>query len=139
MTYASLNDLLARAGEAEILDTADRDRDGVADPEVIAAALTHADNIANGYIGAKYGALSVVPDLVRTWCTSIARYLLWANGAPESVRQDYDDAISALKDVAKGTIALPVPAGQPAPEALTGRVMDAHPDQVFTPSKLRGW
>lgn len=139
MTYASLDDLLARAGEAEILDTADRDRDGIADPEVIAAALTHADNMANGYISAKYGPLPVVPDLVRTWCTSIARYLLWSNGAPESVRQDYDDAISALKDVARGTIALPVPAGQAAPELMTGRVMDAHPDQVFTPSKLRGW
>ena len=139
MTYATLDDLLARAGLAEMLDVADRDRSGAPDPAVVAAALTHADNIVNGYVAAKYGPLTTVPDLVRTWCVSIARYLLWSNGAPENVRQDYDDAIAALKDVAKGVIVLPVPVGQTAPAPLTGQVMAAHPDEVWTAAKLRGW
>lgn len=139
MAYASLDDLLARGGTTELLNIADRDRDGIVDNDVIAAALVHADNLINGYVGAKYGPLVSVPDLVRTWATSIARYILHSNGAPEHVEADYKDAVAALKDVAKGLIALPVPEGATPPADLAGRVMAAHPDPVFTPEKLRGW
>lgn len=140
MSYASLEDLIARAGEAEIRQIADRDRDGTPDPDVIAAALADADNTVNGYVGAKYDLpLPSVPALVQTWSVSIARYILHRNGAPEHVRQDYTDAISALKDVAGGRIALPVGAGDATPVSQTGQVMAAHPPQVFTPQKLAGW
>lgn len=140
MTYASLDDLIERAGDAEIRQIADRDRDGVPDPEVVAAALVHADNTVNGYVAAKYQTpLSPVPDLVRTWSVSIARYILHRNGAPDNVEQDYKDAIAALKDVARGLIALPVAVGELPPASVTGTVMAEHPPQVFTPEKLRGW
>lgn len=139
MAYATLDDLLARGGEAELLDIADRDRDGIVDMDVVTAALVDADNLINGYVSAKYGPLITVPDLVRTWATSIARYFLHSNGAPEHVEADYKDAVSALKDVAKGLIALPVPEGATPPADLAGRVMATHPAPVFTPEKLRGW
>lgn len=140
MPYASLEDLIERAGELEIRQIADRDRDGTPDPEVVEAALIHADNMVNGYVGAKYATpLASVPDLVRTWAVSIARYFLHRNGAPENVQQDYKDAVAALKDVGRGLIALPVAAGEASPAASTGTVMAAHPPQVFTPEKLRGW
>lgn len=142
MTYASLDDLVARAGDAEIRQIADRDRDGTPDPAVVAAALLDADNAIDGYIATKYDLpLPSVPALVRTWAVSIARYGLHRNGAPEHVRQDYTDAIAALKDVAAGRIALPVAPGAAAPTAggQGGSVLGAHPDTVFTPEKLRGW
>jgi len=140
MTYATLSDLIDRAGDAEILQIADRDRDGTVDPEVIAAALSDADNQINGYVAAKYALpLTAVPALVTTWAISIARYVLHRNGAPDHVEQDYKDAIAALKDVARGLIALPVDVGETAPAAVNGTVMAAHPDQVFTPQKLQGW
>ena len=67
MTYATLDDLIARAGLDEIRQVADRDRDGTPDPAVIEAALTHADNTVNGYVRARYPRPFVdVPDLVRT-------------------------------------------------------------------------
>nr|WP_321511109.1 DUF1320 domain-containing protein [uncultured Celeribacter sp.] len=140
MTYATLTDLIDRAGETEITQIADRDRDGEADPDVIEAALTDADNTINGYVGAKYTLPFVsVPDLVNTWAISIARYVLHRNGAPDHVETDYKDAIAALKDVARGLIVLPVDEGETAPVSQTGTVMSAHPPRVFTPEKLRGW
>lgn len=140
MTYASLADLIERAGETEIRQIADRDRDGAPDTEVIAAALSDADNLVNGYVATKYALpLPAVPDLVRTWAVSIARHVLHRNGAPEHVAADYKEALASLKDLARGQLALPVDPGAPAPDSISGRVMAVHPEQVFTPAKLRGW
>lgn len=140
MSYATLDDMIDRAGETELRQTADRNRDGIIDTDVVEAALLHADNTINGYLAARYTVpLSEVPDLVRTWTVSIARYFLFRNGPPEYVAQDYKDAIAALKDAAKGLIALPGSATVDAPVAQTGRVLAAHPDEVFSASKLRGW
>ena len=54
MPYATLDDLIERAGETEIRQIADRDRDGAIDADVVEAALTDADNLVNGYVAAKY-------------------------------------------------------------------------------------
>jgi phage gp36-like protein len=140
MSYATLADLIARAGDAEMRQIADRDRDTMIDQDVIDAALVHADNLVNGYVGAKYDVpLVTVPDLVRTWAVSIARYILHRNGAPEHVAQDYKDAVASLKDVAAGRISLPVTAGADPLPTAGGQVMASHPDEVFTADKLRGW
>ena len=140
MTYATLPDLIKRAGQQEILQIADRDRDGTPDPDVIEAAIRDGMNTVNGYVAAKYAVpLPSVPDLVRTWTVSIARYVLHRNTPPDHVRTDYEDAIKALKDVAAGRLVLPVADGQEAPASVAGKIMAAHPPQVFTPEKLRGW
>ena len=140
MPYATLADLIERAGEAEIRQVADRDRDGTIDADVIEAALTDADNLVNGYVAAKYTVpLASVPDLVRTWAVSIARYVLHRNGPADHIAQDYKDAIAALKDVAAGKIRLPVAVGEAAPASASGTVMATHPPEVFTAQKLRGW
>lgn len=140
MTYATLDDLVERAGDVELRQIADRDRDGTVDPEVVAAALDDADNLINGYVAAKYALpLPSVPRIVRTWAVSIARHVLHRNGAPDHVRDDYKDAIAALKDVAAGRIALPVGAGETPLANAAGTVMASHPPQVFTADKLRGW
>lgn len=130
MSYASLNDLIDRAGPEEIRQIADRDRDGTPDAAVIEAALLHADNMVNGYVGAKYTLpLASTPQILRSWATSIARYTLHRNGAPEYVTADYKDAIAALKDVARGLVALPDAAGiEPTPTSgsFLADIPDAH-------------
>ena len=140
MSYATLPDLVTRAGDVEIRQIADRDRDLIPDPDVVAAALVHADNLINGYVGVKYDVpLAAVPDLVRTWAVSIARYMLHRNGAPDHVAQDYKDAVAALKDVAAGGIALPVVTGATPLAASGTQVLSSHAPEVFTPARLRGW
>lgn len=140
MTYATLTDLIERAGEAEIRQIADRDRDGTPDPEVIESALTDADNMIDGFVFARYSRpLPSIPPVFGAWATSIARYTLHRNGAPDHVVRDYDAAIARLKDVQAGRYALPVADGETEPQAQTGRVLSQHPPQVFTPAKLKGW
>ena len=140
MTYATLPDLIKRAGQQEILQIADRDRDGTPDPDVVEAAIRDGMNVVNGYVAAKYAVpLPSVPDLVRTWTVSIARYTLHRNTPPDHVRTDFEDAIKALKDVAAGRIVLPVEAGEEPPASVAGTIMSEHPPKVFTPEKLRGW
>jgi len=140
VTYATLSDLTDRAGEAELRQIADRDRDGVPDATVIDAALADARDAIDGYIGTRYALpLVSVPPVVRVWAVAIARHILHRNGAPDHVLQDYKDAIAALKDVARGLITLPVAQGDATPEAVTGQTLAAHPPHVFTPEKLRGW
>lgn len=141
MTYATLDDLIARAGLDEIRQVADRDRDGTPDDSVVSAALTHADNTVNGYVRARYDLpFTTVPDLVNTWVISIARHFLHRNGAPDHVTADYKDAIAALKDVSAGRIALPVSgASASEPVLAAGTVMSDHPTEVFSADRLRGW
>lgn len=141
MPYASLTDLIERAGEQELLDVADRDNDGTVDPDVVEAALVHADNIANGFLAVRYRLpLAVVPDLLRTWCVAIARYYLHRDTAPDNVVRDRKDANGALEKMARGTIDLPVGEGEPEPTAgNSGRVSVVGPDPVFTRENLEGW
>jgi phage gp36-like protein len=133
--YAALPDLIARAGEAEIRQTADRDRDGIVDADVVTAALSDADNLINGYLRTRYSLpLASTPSLVRTWATSIARYLLHRNGAPDYVVQDYKDAIAALKDVSAGRMALPDVAGnEPAAKPAGCYISDVPPPHFSDP------
>lgn len=140
MSYASITDIIARAGETEVWQIADRDRDGALDQPVIDAALTHADNMIDGYVGVRYAVpLASVPDLVRTWAVSIARYMLHRNGAPDHVGADYKEAVAALKDVARGQIALPVAVGADPLSTASGTIMSDHPAEVFTADRLRGF
>ena len=141
MAYASLNDLIERAGLDEILQVADRDDDGTPDPDVVEAALAHADNVANGYLKVRYQLpLAAVPDLLRTWCVAIARYYLHRDGAVDYVVRDWKAADQALKDMARGLIDLPVSEGETPPAAGDGdSVRIVGPEPVFTREKLGGW
>ncbi len=122
--YATLADLLARAGEDEILQVADRDADGAPDPTVVASAIATAESEINGYIGARYRLpLTSVPGLVTTWAVSIARYHLHRDGAPDHVVRDWKSAMDGLRDVAKALVSLPVSEGTEAPSDDAGRVV----------------
>lgn len=141
MSYASLADLIERAGEDEILQVADRDSDGVIDPDVVTAALVHADNMANGYLAVRFALpLATVPDLLRTWCISIARYHLHRDGPPDHIVRDYRDAIASLKDLARGVIDLPIGVNDPAPAASSsGAAVVVGDEPVFSKACLEGW
>lgn len=141
MPYASLEDIVERAGLDEVLQIADRDMDGTADPDVIDAALVHADNTVNGYVSVQYKLpFAAVPDLVRTWAVSIARYFLHRDGAPDYVVRDWKEALVSLKDVAAGRLKLPVGPDEPSPQPSPGSgVSIVGPEPVFTADKLKGW
>lgn len=72
--------------------------------ESVDAAIADAGSIIDGWIGAKYAVpLEYPPDNIKIFVCDIARYLLWKSKASEEVRRRYDDAMSYLKGVSKGT------------------------------------
>lgn len=140
MTWPTLADLVARAGEEEILQVADRDGDGVADPDVIAAALDNADVIIGGFLAGRYRMpLDPVPELVKIWAVSIARYYLHRDGAPDHVVRDWKEALAQLREVLAGRITLTGATGNEPAGDGAGRVSSAGPDPVFTKENLEGW
>ena len=139
-SYATLQDLVDRAGETEVLEVADRDGDGVADPEVVASALADADRKINGYLAVRYVLpLTTVPDTVVGWAVVIARYVLHRDGAPDHVVRDYRDALAELKDAAAGRLALPDLAGIAPDQSSEGATTADGCEGQFTRDKLEGW
>lgn len=131
MAYAAQTDLEDAFGADEVLQLADRGGDGVADSGFVAAVLGRADSVIDGYVSGRYALpISPVPPALKAAACVLARYWLYDDAAPDRVRQDYEDVLAWLKDVAGGKALLQLPvagiaasAGSPAWDA---------PDRIFT-------
>lgn len=138
MAYAIQTDLEDAFGVAEVLQLADRDRNGVADPGFVASSLNRADSLIDGYLAGRY-ALPIIPApavLTATAC-DLARYWLYDDAAPDRVRQGYEDAIAWLKDVASGRVLLQLPVA--AAGVSAGSPDWDAPERVFTSDTLAGY
>lgn len=140
MPYATLQDLIDRFGDAELLALTDRADPpaGAVDAAVAQKGLDAAVAEIDGYLATRYALpLAVVPPLVRELACTIARYRLWKDGRPEAVRQDYEDASRQLRQIAEGTITLDTgTADAPTP---TGGVKSVSAPRVFDAAGLRGF
>ncbi|MEO1987560.1 MAG: DUF1320 domain-containing protein [Martelella sp.] len=140
MDYATLDDLIERAGQDEILMVADRDGDGVADPDVVAKAIADAASAIDGYLAVRYRLpLAVVPSQVNGWAVSIARYHLHRDGAPDHVVRDWKAANADLEKVSSGRIRLPLPGGDDPASSKSGDVGITGPEPAFSKDQLEGW
>lgn len=112
MAYITREDLEQRFGIDEIAQLLDDDADdseSTEEADTLTPAIADAESIVDGYVGTRYTLpLTEVPNLIKNWSSDIARFKLWDAKAPEEVRQRYEDAIAALKDLAKGLINLPL-------------------------------
>lgn len=98
--YATRDDMVKRYSLTEISQL---ERYLMGD-ESVEAAIADAGSIIDGWIGAKYAIpLEYPPDNIKIFVCDIARYLLWKSKASEEVRRRYEDAMSYLKGVSKGT------------------------------------
>lgn len=105
MTYATQADLEARYGAEEVLQLADRNRDGVIDAGVIDRALADADAEIDGYLGSRYQLpLATAPQIINVYACDIARYRLYSDAATEEVRKRYEDANKFLRLIAEGKV-----------------------------------
>lgn len=140
MAYCTLADLIDRAGEAEILQVADRDLDGIADAAVIEAAVTAAGDQIDAWLAGRFSLpLDPVPAIARGWAVSIARYLLHRDGAPDHVVRDQRDALTALREAAAGRLSLPSATGlTPAPTSAGG-IGVATDGSCFTDERMGGF
>lgn len=131
MSYATLQDLVDRYGERELIEVADRDEppSGAPDPAIVQRALDDAAAEIDGYLAAKYPTpLASVPAAVLGVACVIARYRLHDDRGTERIRTDYEDAVRWLKDVAAGRAVLT----QLLPPGKSVRVAVRAPAAVFT-------
>lgn len=137
MAYIVQQDLIDRFGEAELKELADRDSDGAIDTEVVAAAIADADRLIDGYVGKKYDLpLAAAPAILQQLSADIARYKLHKDAPTETVRNNYQDALRQLRDIAAGNLVLDVAGAEPA--RAGGTVQFDAPDRVFTNDTLKG-
>lgn len=112
MAYATVQDLIARYGQVELIRLTtpdDQEMDGV-NADVANAALDDASAEIDTYVGRRYRVpMDVAPAIILARCCAIARYRLSTGGQKnptEEMRRQYDDAIAFLRDISLGKAVL---------------------------------
>lgn len=107
-TYLTAQEYVTRFGEQETINLTDENRTGTYDSAKVEAAITNAEQEADGYLGKRYTLpLSETPAIVKSIVGSLARYDLFSNNRPEAVEKQAAIARSQLKDIARGLMTLP--------------------------------
>ena len=134
MAYCTQADLLEQISQDKLIQLTDDDDAGIVDSDMVTRAIADADAEIDSYCGTKYDIpFSPVPVMIRKVSVDITIYNLYARrmGAPKDRKERYDDAISFLKDIAKGIASLgsDAPSGDDdaGPEATTVKS-----DRVFS-------
>lgn len=158
MTYASLETMVERFGSDELTQRTDRAGTGEMDVQVLDRALADADAEVHGYLAVRYALPLVgVPTALARVAADIARYRLYDDGVPETVRKRYEDAVALLKRIANGDVKLVLdgdgqggtgtetggaqvlPEVVPASGASANAVHMRAPAKRFGPDQLRGY
>lgn len=142
MAYITLEQLTDRYGAEALIALTDRatPATGVLDVDVINRAIADADALIDGYLGARYALpLASTPPLLTDIAAAIAFWNLHTFQPDQKVETDYKTAQARLKDIAAGTIRLPLGDGSEAQASgETGaRVTDR--DRPMTADKMKGF
>lgn len=112
MAYATVEDMVARFSELEVIQLTDRNQDGLIDEDVAAVALADATAEIDAYLGRFKRPFTDVPPILKRLCCDIARYRLTAaNGVliTDEIRNRYKiDVLDLLCAMAKGEVQLGV-------------------------------
>lgn len=128
MAYATPPDLVTRFGVDEMQQLSDiqTPRTGAVVPAVLEQFLADASAEIDGYLAARYPLpLATTPALLVVFACDIARYRLMSTRADDRVESAYKAAVSYLRDVAVGKIALFAADVVPAPVSGVGSVIFA--------------
>ncbi len=142
MPYATLQDLVDRFGERELIQLTDRVHvpPTTVDETIVGRALGDAEALIDGYVGKIYALpLATVPTALVKVASDIARYFLHGKSAEKDgpVLRAYSEGLAWLKDVSRGIVQLDVGGAVPA-AAGGGSIRASRPDRVFTRDSLKG-
>lgn len=108
--YCSQTDLEERLDPQVLRALTDDDADGLADTDIVDAAIADAGAMIDTYLRARYTVpLSPVPDLVKSICATSTVYFLLTRRreiVPEEHLKRYEAAIQLLDRLARGELAL---------------------------------
>ena len=161
--YATVDDLIDRFGEAEMIGLTDPDNTAVQSARA-QRKLEDAHALANGYVGMAYrlplagcakpapqpgnpqAVETVAPPLLARLVCDIARYYLYDDKSTEEVLKRYEQAKQELLHISQGKATLACPwggvAGEPLgddPQAGGGEVGYSFPQRQMTDDTLRGF
>lgn len=140
MSYATQSDMEERFGSTELAQRTDRAAGVAIDATVLARALADADAEIDGYLAARYTLpLPSTPVVLVRMACDLARYRLFDDGVPETVRVRYQDAVSLLKRLSSGEVQLAGIAAVAAVGGAGNAVATRTPDRVFGRSQLAGY
>ncbi|MBP1852689.1 gp436 family protein [Rhizobium halophytocola] len=143
MSYCQRQDMIDRFGVERLTQLTDRVNKPVStiDETVLATAIDDAAGLIDGYLKKVAELpLTVVPPVLQKFNADIALYYLYGDNADKDspVTRTYNDAVSFLKDVAKGLVELSDGAEVPAVSG-DGAIRTAAPVRVFTRDSLKGF
>jgi phage gp36-like protein len=133
MSYASIDDLIARFGEDELIQSTGTrlsNNARVLDEEKVTRALNDADALINTYLQKRYVIPVVpVPDLLIAIASNLARYYLRTRSEnsgkiSETVKDRFDEAMRQLCELRDGKILLtdvPTNANESGSRVLTNK------------------
>lgn len=138
--YATLDDLLARQAESELVQLSDDEGTGVLSVDRVEAALSSAAIVIDGHVAAKYRTSDIPPPplLVELAC-DLAMHKLYARRAapPDRITQARDAAMKMLVGIAKGTIKLDQ--GEAVLGARPGAILVARHERLFGRDDMVGF
>ena len=141
MTYATLDHLRDRYSERLLIDLTDRGDvpTGAIDAGVVERQLINTDAVIDGYIAGKYRLpLAEVPPIVRDLAEQIAIYKLHPFDPPAKIKDDYEASMRQLRDIASGTVRLPIAGVEPSGRN-DGGVRTSDRERPFSNENLHGF
>lgn len=141
MSYATQAMLMTRIGEQMLIRLTDRAEvpTGQIDASLVAQELANADAIINGYVGNRYRLpFDSVPVQIPDLALSIAAYKLHVFTADQKIKDDYDQAIRTLRDIASGVFKLDAAGVEPASSGGSG-VQFIDRERPLSPESMTGF
>lgn len=129
--YTTRAQIIKKMGQAHVERITDGDGDGSTDDDPIDEAIDDISSLIDSYLSARYSLpLATVPNVLSMFATDGVLYrLAETTGVPtKEQRQRYEDMMTWLRAVAKGTVDL----GLEDPPASTG-------SKVRTTGATREW
>lgn len=131
--YITLQHLIDRFGEQEIMQLADRDNDDVIDQAVVDTAIERSEAEIEAALATRYKTpFSDTPKVVIEWACDMARYYLYTDGAPEQVDARYNSVINLLKMVQSGKMNLGLSASDQIPANTSKTVVIESTGSTFS-------
>lgn len=141
MSYTTLAQLTDRYGLALLIGLTDRAAvpTGVVDTAVVDRALADTDAVIDGYLAGRYALpLVQVPGLIADLAQAIAIWKLHIYAPDPKIKDDYDQALRALREIATGAVRIPVAGLDPVSTGGTGvRVTDR--ERPFSADAMKGF
>ncbi|MCG6552499.1 MAG: DUF1320 domain-containing protein [Candidatus Magnetominusculus sp. LBB02] len=141
MSYISASDMSCAITDTELIQLTDDSGSGVVDTARINEVIGMAAALVDSYIGGRYKVpLSApIPEVVKAASVSIAVYLLNMRSSFEISDKRvkaYEQAISLLKDIARGTATLGIEeTTQERDNAASNKAANS---RIFTSGSMRG-